>query len=241
MSTITTINGADAITDSRTVLNTNFANLNADKVETSVIDTDTALAANSDSKIPTQKAVKAYVDAGGNVNASETNKGIVEEATQAEVEAGTATGGTGARLFVNPSTLESSVRIAKVALSSSDILAGYVTPKELIPAPGAGKLIVVDDVVYDFTAGTQYVGGGDHQIRYASDSVNLVNAGPSAQRFTSATSFIQQVVSVSSGTGVSVILTAGTNKAVQWSNATASYTTGTGTANIHIKYRIITL
>lgn len=39
------------------------------------------------------------------VNASTTVAGIVEEATQAEVDAQTATGGTGARLFVNPSTL----------------------------------------------------------------------------------------------------------------------------------------
>ena len=39
------------------------------------------------------------------VDASETVKGIVEEATQAEVTAGTAVGATGARLFINPSTL----------------------------------------------------------------------------------------------------------------------------------------
>lgn len=74
-------------------------------METSVLDTDTALTANSDAKVATQKAVKAYVDAGGNVNASTTGKGIVEEATQAEVDAGTATGGTGAQLYVNPSTI----------------------------------------------------------------------------------------------------------------------------------------
>lgn len=34
MSTITTINSSDAVSDSRSVINTNFANLNADKVET---------------------------------------------------------------------------------------------------------------------------------------------------------------------------------------------------------------
>ena len=107
MSTITSLTGTDGITtaNSMTKINTNFTNLNTDKIETSVIDTDTTLAANSDAKIPSQKAVKAYVDAGGNVNASTTVKGIVEEATQAEVDAGTATGGTGARLFVNPSTI----------------------------------------------------------------------------------------------------------------------------------------
>jgi hypothetical protein len=105
MSTVTNINGSDTITSSRTVINTNFSNLNTDKIETSTLDTDTSLAANSDSKIATQKAVKAYVDAGGNINASETARGIVEEATDAEVTAGTATGATGAKLFVTPTKL----------------------------------------------------------------------------------------------------------------------------------------
>lgn len=105
MSTITTINGSDVISTSRTVINTNFSNLNTDKIETNTLDTDTTLAANSDSKIATQKAVKAYVDAGGNVNASETTKGIVQEATDAQVTAGTATGSTGAKLIVTPAKL----------------------------------------------------------------------------------------------------------------------------------------
>jgi hypothetical protein len=63
MATITTIASGDNISNSRTDINTNFANLNSDKIETSVIDTDTALTANSDAKLPSQKAVKAYVDA----------------------------------------------------------------------------------------------------------------------------------------------------------------------------------
>lgn len=67
MATIVTIQPTDLITNSRADLNTNFANLNSDKVETSVIDTDTTLAADSDDKIPSQKAVKAYIDGGGDV------------------------------------------------------------------------------------------------------------------------------------------------------------------------------
>lgn len=53
-------------------------------------------------------ANKQYIDnvaIAGAPDASETVKGIVEEATQAEVNAGTAVGGTGARLFVNPEKL----------------------------------------------------------------------------------------------------------------------------------------
>ena len=65
MASITTINSGDLITNSRADLNNNFANLNSDKIETSTLDTDTTLSANSDSKIATQKAVKAYVDSGG--------------------------------------------------------------------------------------------------------------------------------------------------------------------------------
>lgn len=115
MSTLVTIQSTDLITNSRADINGNFSALNTDKMETSVLDTDTTLAANSDTKIPSQKAVKAYVDAGGNVNASDTTKGIVEEATQAEVSAGTAVGGTGARLFVNPSTIIGSTIFTKCA------------------------------------------------------------------------------------------------------------------------------
>ena len=102
MATITTINANDLITDSRTVINTNLGNLNSDKIETSVLDTDTALTANSDSKIATQKATKAYADSVIGAAASTTAKGVVEEATQAELTAGTQTGGTSARLFLNP-------------------------------------------------------------------------------------------------------------------------------------------
>ena len=105
MSTLTTINAGDNISTSRTDINTNFSNLNADKVETSVLDTDTTLAGNSDARVATQKAVKAYVDTGGNSNASETVRGIVEEATDAEMTAGTATGATGAKLVVTPAKL----------------------------------------------------------------------------------------------------------------------------------------
>ena len=105
MSTIITIAAGDNISDSRTDINTNFTNLNSDKIETSVLDTDTTLAANSDSKVATQKAVKTYIDTSGGANASTTVRGIVEEATAAEIAAATAAGGTGARLFINPSTL----------------------------------------------------------------------------------------------------------------------------------------
>lgn len=107
MSTITNLEGSTPVTTAgaAAIINNNFDALNDEKIETSYLDTDTSLTANSDTKIATQKAVKAYVDSGGNPNASETARGIVEEATDAEVTAGTATGATGAKLFVTPAKL----------------------------------------------------------------------------------------------------------------------------------------
>ena len=78
MSTITALTGSTGITtaDAMTKINTNFSNLNTDKIETSYLDTDTTLAANSDAKIPSQKAVKAYIDAGGDANRAAALAGL---------------------------------------------------------------------------------------------------------------------------------------------------------------------
>jgi hypothetical protein len=105
LATINTINASDAISASRTDLNTNFANLNSDKEEVSNKSTDTSLSANSDTLYPSQKAIKTYVDTQNGSNASESARGIVEEANDAEVTAGTAIGGTGAKLFITPAKL----------------------------------------------------------------------------------------------------------------------------------------
>lgn len=53
-------------------------------------------------------AANGTYQTGAVANSSTTVKGIVEEATQAEITAATASGGTGARLFINPSTLSGS-------------------------------------------------------------------------------------------------------------------------------------
>lgn len=74
---IVTIAPTDLITNSRADLNANFASLNANKIETSAIDTDTALTANSDTAIPSQKAVKAYVDSGGGAHITQSELSAV--------------------------------------------------------------------------------------------------------------------------------------------------------------------
>lgn len=62
---------------------------------------------------PTEVAIKSYVDGvsyAGTADASTTAKGIVERATQAEVDAGTDAGGTTAPLFAVPSNIAAAVQ-----------------------------------------------------------------------------------------------------------------------------------
>lgn len=61
------------------------------------------------------------IGGGGGSNASTTVAGIVEEATTSEVNAATDTGGTGARLFVTPSQLESLIPFEKMQFETSVI------------------------------------------------------------------------------------------------------------------------
>ena len=78
MSTLTTIQGTDVISTSRTDINNNFSALNTDKIETSYLDTDTSLTANSDSKIATQKAVKTFVESNVNPTGRSWNEYAVD-------------------------------------------------------------------------------------------------------------------------------------------------------------------
>jgi hypothetical protein len=110
-------------------------------------------------KFATVKYVNDTAVAGA-PDASTTVKGIVQEATQGEVDAGTATGSTGARLFVNPSTLDSWQKNASTTVkgvveiaTTEEITAGdttggtgarLVVPADAVGAPGAGKLVQFD-------------------------------------------------------------------------------------------------
>lgn len=97
--------------------------------------------------------LKEYIDAAsiaGAVDASTTAKGIVEEATQAEVDARTETGGTGAKLFATPDKIRASKYHDYAADSgSTDAYAITVTP-----APSA----YVDGQVFVFKANTVNTG-----------------------------------------------------------------------------------
>ncbi len=197
MSTITTINASDVISDSRSVINTNFANLNTDLVAVEAdrikiggdiggtITTPTVtdltitseatgdilyrgasswlrLAKGTDGKIlKLASGIPAWETEITVEDASVTVKGVTEEATEAEVDANTAAGGTSARLFVNPSTLVTSkYGVQLPTTDEKDALAGTGTP-------GTGNEYVTDDDTSNATTAdkvVRYTAGGDVNV-----------------------------------------------------------------------------
>lgn len=123
----------------------------------------------------------------------------------------------------------------QASLASADILALNSTPVTLVPAPGAGLVVVVEHILLKMvTTATQYASGGALEFRYTNASGAKVTADIAAA-----------VVTAGAGTsytgvaGVTTSLTHVANAAVVVDNATAAFTTGTGTAVVTVKYRIV--
>jgi hypothetical protein len=172
--------------------------------------------------------------AAGAADASTTAKGLVEEITEAEILSVTDIGGTGAKLFTPPSLMGSFSKT--ISVSSAEILALHTTPKTLVAAPGAGKAIIVDEVIYSFTAGTQYANGDQLTCRYNGDTT-IIFVGPTAANINSASS---SIVSAYPAVANTVIVPTNVAFELKLLSATA-FITGTGTLKVFIKYRILTL
>jgi hypothetical protein len=209
MSTITTIQDSDLISSSNEVINDNFTNLNTDKIETSYLDTDTTLAANSDTKIATQKAVKAYVDAGGNQNASETTRGIVQEATDLQVTNATATGSTGAKLFVTPAKANTAYA---TKFATTEVFSGAApqtfTDLDLSGVVGATQRMVMLKFIQQHTDSRRIAvrknGDSDGNLGYSANTFGANSGG----------------ITGTSGHSTNLIIQTDTNGVIEWISST---------------------
>lgn len=124
----------------------------------------------------------------------------------------------------------------QIPISSADILGLNATPKTLIPAPGANKVIVVEHILLKMiTTATAYANGGALEFRYTNAAGAKVTADIAAA-----------VVTAGAGTsytgvaGVTTSLTMVANAPIVVDNATAAFITGTGTAVATVRVRIVT-
>lgn len=138
-------------------------------------------------------------------------------------------------------TLADSVKVytTRVDLNAVNILALGVTPVTLLPAPGAGKCIVLLDVTGRINFGTTaYVANTDLAIQDATTGNDLFTDGVlgTGTLLPSVATRVGKIPAAFSGT---VIITE--NGAVNISAPSGNPTVGDGTLNIYLTYKIITL
>jgi hypothetical protein len=129
-------------------------------------------------------------------------------------------------------------KVARVALSAAQLIAMNGAPISLIPAPGAGRAIVVEEIIFKMIrTATAFTGGGAVEFRYTN--------GAGAQVTGTLASTV--VTTAGAGTtrnklnGVEASLVPAENAPIVITNGTAAFATGTGTALVEVRYKIVTL
>lgn len=159
------------------------------------------------------------------------------------IQAGAVTGSKIANNAVDYAQLAADVAAtATVTLTAAQITALYDTPVQLIAAPGAGKLVVIDKIVWDIAYGTtQYTAGGAIAAQYGNSAHGVGDAASSSIAAATLNAVAANEVLSASSTQIVSVKTNCINAAVYLSNATADFATGDSTATLYVYYKILTI
>jgi hypothetical protein len=133
----------------------------------------------------------------------------------------------------------SGIQIATVPLTLAQLQGAFTTPVQVVPAPGATSMVDVIDAVLNLTFGSAaFAGGGIAQLSYGSGVTTPAAATWATAFFTTFTA--SQASKVAGSFTSSTATTALANKAINYTNATAVFTAGTGASGLlSVSYRII--
>lgn len=127
---------------------------------------------------------------------------------------------------------------ATVALTAANIIAMFTTPVAILPAPGAGKAIIVSQILFEMTTtSTQFTGGGTVNFPYHGGS-NCVPGVLLAAVVTTTAGTSNTLLGPNNGTNG---LTVPANTGIDITNGAGVFAAGTGTAKVQIWYSIVTL
>lgn len=124
-----------------------------------------------------------------------------------------------------------------IDVSSAEILGLSATPKTLIAAPGANKVIVIYTVAFHaIYGGTAYAAGGDLNLRYIGESDALLSAVVDVNILRGTVD--RTAIAVPTAVNYSNVLP---NEGVELYQEGTAFTTGNGTLKVSIAYRVVDL
>ena len=124
------------------------------------------------------------------------------------------------------------------SLTAANIIAMYTTPVMIVPAPGAGKAILVDSILFEMTTtSTAFTSGGAVSFAY-SGGAGVHSGSIPASVVTAAAGTSYTMLGMPTATNGTTVLA---NTAVVISNATGVFASGTGTAKVQVWYSVVTL
>lgn len=138
-----------------------------------------------------------------------------------------------------PSSNISQTNNVVVSLTAAQIIAMGTTPITIIPAPGTGLAIIVDEIVAELIlTATAFTTGGVVHFYYHGQTTEIMAQTIAAATVNGAAGTTVWQLEPAQTAGGNVITPA---VGVDITNATAPFAAGTGTAKLFIRYRTITL
>jgi len=145
---------------------------------------------------------------------------------------------SGTTLQVNPGLAQQ----ATVALTLAQFLGMYATPVQILAAPGAGLMNIVDSLYINGVYGSAALAGGGVVGAQYGNTAHL--AGEQASATEAAADFIAMAANtmfrIGGGLGTGALTSGAINTAIYLSNATAAFTGGTGDSfSVIVNYRTV--
>jgi hypothetical protein len=133
------------------------------------------------------------------------------------------------------------IQYLKVPMTAAQWNGMYAAPFEILAAPGANKLYVVESVMLEVDyGGAQFAAGGVFGLQY-DNTANGAGTGASATSAAAvANAWAADSVLRLAGACPSAAAATTVNKSLCMSNLTGAFTTGSSTVDVHIGYRIVT-
>jgi len=130
-------------------------------------------------------------------------------------------------------------QVAQVSLTAANLIAMYTTPVNILPAPGAGKVLIIDAITFQFKHGSsQFTGGGAVSFVFHGTAVTPHTGTVAAGVVQAASDDVQYL---GPNTSAAVDLQTAINLGLDIKNATAAFAAGNGTAIVTVWYSVLTL